>query len=106
MIAGFIIWTIVCIVLVSIGIIAWNTDKTAGFYSGVNPPEVTDRVKYNHSVAKLWFVYAFVFELSGVPLLFLKQNSAGFVILMLGTVFSTIGLVVAYNFILEKYRRK
>ena len=106
MILGFIIWSIVCIVLVVIGIISWNSKTPAGFYSGVKPPEVTDTVKYNHSVGILWFVYAGVFELCGVPLMFLKQNSAGFVFLILGTVFCTIAFVVAYNFILEKYRRK
>ena len=40
----------------------------------------------------------------GIPLLFLKQNSAGFVPVILGTVAVTIGLMVAYHFLEKKYR--
>ena len=38
------------------------------------------------------------------PVLFLKQNSAGFVFSLLGTVIITIGLAVGYTFIERKYR--
>ena len=105
MMVGFIIWTAVALAIAVIGIIAGRSEKPSGFFAGVNPPEVNDVVKYNHSVGTLWVVYAVLLELFGVPLLFLKQNSAGFVISILGVVFISIGLVIAYTFVLAKYRK-
>ena len=104
MIIGFMIWTAVSVVIFGIGIWAWKSDKAVGFYSGVKPPEVSDVRKYNRSVAVLWFVYALLFGLLGIPFLFLKQNAAGFIPVVLGVVFISIALTVAYNRILEKYR--
>ena len=72
----------------------------------MEPPKVTDIRKYNHAVAILWFVYAALFELLGIPLLFLKQNSAGFILPVLGIPLITIGLVIAYNLILPKFQEK
>ena len=105
MMVGFVIWTAVAIAIAVIVIIAGRSGKPSGFFAGVNPPEVNDVVKYNHSVGTLWVVYAVLLELFGVPLLFWKQNSAGFVISILGVVFISIGLVIAYTFILAKYRK-
>ena len=106
MIAGFIIWSVVSTVLLGIGIWAWKSDQPVGFYAGVKPPEVSDTRKYNHAVAVLWFAYAGLLELLGVPLLFLKQNSAGFILPILGIAFLSIALAAVYNRILAKYRRK
>ena len=106
MIIGFIIWSAVSLVLLGIGFWSWNSGKAAGFYSGVKPPEVKDVRKYNHSVAVLWFVYALLFWLLGIPLLFLKQNSALFLLSILGTVAISLALVIAYQKILQKYRKE
>ena len=106
MLIGFIIWSAVSLLLLGIGILTWNSGKAAGFFSGVEPPEVKDIRKYNHSVAFLWFAYALLFWLLGIPLLFLKQNSALFVLSILGTVMITIGLVIAYQRILQKCRKE
>ena len=106
MIIGFIIWSAVALVLAGIGIWSWNSKKAAGFYAGVNPPEVKDIKKYNHAVGTIWFVYAALFELLGLPILVLKRNSAGFIGMTLGIVAISIGLAVAYNFVLEKHRKK
>ncbi len=62
--------------------------------------------KYNHSVAVLWFVYAILFELLGLPFLFLKQNSAGFVWTVLGVAVISIALMIAYHRILIRYQQK
>ncbi len=102
MFIGFVIWTAVALILVGIGINAWNMKEPVGFFTGQEPPKVKDTEKYNHSVAILWFVYGTILEVFGIPLLFLEQNSPVFVISMLGPVFATIGLVVAYNKILDK----
>ena len=63
MIFGFVIWSIVFLVLLGIGIWAWKSEKAVGFYTGTKPPEVTDVRKYNRSIAVLWFAYAGLFEL-------------------------------------------
>ena len=104
MIWGFLGWSIITIAVIIIGIISWNSKKPVGFFTGVKAPEVKDTKKYNHAVGAIWFIYALVFELCGLPLLFLKQNSAGFIIPVLGVVFSSIGLGVAYTFISAKYQ--
>ena len=105
MIVGLLIWSIIAILLIGIGIWTWNSKGAAGFFAGVKPPEVTDIKKYNHSVAILWFVYALVFESFGIPLLLLKQNSAGFVVSILGVVFSSLGLAISYHLISSKYSK-
>ena len=51
-------------------------------------------------------MYAVLFELLGIPFLFLKQNHALFVVSILGTVVITIGLVIAYQRILQKCRKE
>ena len=58
MTVGFVIWSIVFLVLVGIGIWAWRSEKAVSFFTGTKAPEVTDVRKYNRSVAVLWFVYA------------------------------------------------
>ena len=106
MIFGFVIWSIVFLVLLGIGIWAWKSEKAVGFYTGTKPPEVTDVRKYNRSIAVLWFAYAGLFELLGFLFLFLKQNAAGFLWVILGVVAITIALMIVYNRILRKYEQK
>ena len=103
--AGFVIWSAVFLVLLGIGIRTWKADKAAGFYTGTNPPEVTDVRKYNRSVAVLWFVYAALFELLGLPFLLAGRNSAAF-LCCFGAAPLSIGLMMAYHCILNKYRKK
>ncbi|MCR5604288.1 MAG: hypothetical protein K6G27_11395 [Lachnospiraceae bacterium] len=105
MIIGFIIWSIISAVIFGIGIWSYRSKEPVGFFTGVKPPEVKDTKKYNHAVAILWFVYAALLEVMGIPFLFLKQNSAGFVPVLLGTVFISIGLMVGYTFIERKHRK-
>lgn len=104
MIPGFIIWSSVCVLILGIGVWSWRSDKPAGFYAGVKPPEVKDVRKYNHAVGMLWFVYAVLFELLGLPFLFLEQNAAGFLLPVFGTMGITIGLLVAYQRILRRFQ--
>ena len=106
MIAGFIIWSIVDLILLGVGIRAWKSDQAAGFFTGVKAPEVSDVRKYNHSVAVLWFVYAGLFELLGFSLLFFRQNAAGFLWVALGVPVITILFMIAYSRILCRYEKK
>ena len=106
MAAGFVIWTAVSLVLLVIGIAAWKADNAVAFFTGTKPPEVSDVKKYNHSIAGLWFVYAVLFELLGVPFLYAKHNAADFLWAIAGVPVITIGLMLAYNRILRRYERK
>ena len=99
MIVAFIIWTIVALGCSGIGLWAWLSKTEVGFFAGVKPPKVKDPIKYNHQVALLWFAYALIYELLGIPFLFFKQNSAMFIITLLGVMALTIGLLVAYTYI-------
>ena len=100
---GFVIWSVIAVMILVIGVLTWHSKQPAGFFTGVTPPKVRDVQKYNHAVAVLWFVYAALFELLGIPFLFLKQNAAGFLPVILGVVVITIALPVAYHRILLRY---
>ena len=102
MIIGFVIWSSVSAILLGIGISAWTSKKPVGFFTGAKPPEVKDTNKYNRSVAALWFVYAIL--ICGIPLLFLEQNSAGFIPVIFGVVAATIAVCIAYLQIEKKHR--
>ena len=106
MIVGFVIWSMVFLVLLGIGIWAWRSDKAVGFYTGTKPPEVTVVRRYNRSVAVLWFSYAVLFELLGLPLLFLEKKTHGFLWSIAGVPVITIALLIVYNRILRKYEQK
>ncbi len=99
MIGAFIVWTIVALMFAGIGAWAWFSKDTVGFFAGVKAPEVKDPEKYNHQVAMMWFGYALLYELLGIPFLFFKQNSAMFIVTILGVMALTIGLLVAYTYI-------
>ncbi len=101
---GFLIWSVTCLALAGFGIYCLLAKEAVSLWAGAAPPKVKDVKKYNRAVAILWFVYAALFEVFGIPLLFLKQNSAGFVPVILGTVAATIGMMVAYVMIEKKYR--
>ena len=106
MIIGFVIWSIIFLVLVGIGIRTWLARQSVTFFTGTKPPEVTDVRRYNRSVAILWFVYAALFELLGLPFLFMKQNRLGFLWSVAGVPLITVALMIAYNRILRKYEVK
>ncbi len=105
MIMGFVIWSIVSAIMLGIGIWLYRSEKPVGFFTGTKPPEVKDAKKYNHAVGILWFSYAVLLELFGVPFLFLEQNSAGFIPVYLGTIVISIGLMVRYVVIEKKHRK-
>ncbi len=106
MMIGFVIWSAITVMILVIGALTWRSKQPAGFFAGVEAPKVRDVQGYNHAVAILWFVYAALFELLGIPFLFLKQNAAGFLPVILGVVVITIALPVAYHRILSRYEEK
>lgn len=104
---GFIIYSMVFFVLVAIGISSWKTKETVGFFTGVKPPEIPEKnvKKYNHAVAIIWFVFAVIYELLGIPLLLLEQNSPYFIVTILGAMFWVIGLFTAYLTVQKRYMK-
>ena len=106
MIFGFIIWSLISLVILVIGIRCWKSEKAVGFFTGVKPPAVSDIRKYNRSVAVLWFAYAALLELLGLPFLFLKHNAAGFLLCIAGVPVISLALMLVYTRILRRYEQK
>ncbi len=104
MITGFVIYSLVSAIFLGIGVFTWRSKKPVGFFTGVEPPKVKDVSRYNRSVAALWIVYALLMEILGIPILFLEQNSAGFVPIVLGAAALTIAVCIVYLRIEKKYR--
>ncbi|MDO4168980.1 MAG: hypothetical protein Q4D45_03685 [Lachnospiraceae bacterium] len=105
MILAFLIWSVVSLLFLGIGISGWRSKKAVGFFSFLKPPMVTDVEKYNHSVSILWIIAAIILELLGIPLLFLKQNSPLFILLIFGVVVLMIGMMIVYIKIETKYKK-
>ncbi len=106
MIFGFIIWTLISLVILGIGIRCRGSEKAVGFFTGTKPPAVSDVRKYNRSVAVLWFAYAVLFELLGLPFLFLRHSAAGFLLCIAGVPVISIALMLVYTRILRRYEQK
>ena len=105
MIIGFIIWSIVTIIFIAIGISCRKEKEPVGFFTGCKPPAIEDVKNYNRAVSNLWFVSAGVYEVLGVPLLFLEQNSAGFIPVIFAVMAGVIGMIAAYLKIENKYKK-
>ena len=105
MIIGFIIWSMVSVLFLVIGMSCRRSDKAVGFFTFVKPPIVNDIKAYNKAVSVLWIVSAAVFEIIGIPFLFIKQNSPIFVLIILAVVLWSILLAVIYLKIEAKYKK-
>ena len=106
MIVAFIMWSVCAAVFVGLAVYCRCAKKAVGFWTSEKAPEVSDVKGYNRAVSNLWIVYAVLFEALGVPFLFAKQNSPVYIISVLGTVFISIGVMAAYHFIAEKYKKQ
>lgn len=104
MIIAFVIWSAVSVIFFMIGISTWKAKEAAGFFTFVNPPKVKDIRQYNHAVAKIWFTVAFVFEILGIPFLWLRQNSPLTIFIILGVVVLVIAMMIVYTGVEAKYR--
>lgn len=104
MLIAFIIWSITAVLFLGIGIVGRKSKEAVGFFTFVKPPKVTDINRYNHAVSVLWMVAAVVFEIIGVPLLFLEQNSPMSILLIFGVVVFVLGMMIAYFRIEAKYK--
>ena len=105
MIIGFIIWSIVTVIFFGIGISCRKSREAGGFFTGCKPPVIENVEQYNKAVSKLWFVSAGIYEVLGLPLLFLEQNSLLFIPIIFAVVIGLIVMMVAYLRIEAKYKK-
>lgn len=104
MIVAFIMWSIAALLFVVIGVVNWRSKTEVGFFTGVKPGKRKDVVGYNHAVAKIWFFYAAMFEIIGIPLWFIEQNSLAAVVMMFFVVALSIGIMIVYTKVDAKYK--
>ena len=106
MFIAFLIWTLCAGIFLAIGISSFKSKEPVGFFTFSNPPKVNDVDGYNKAVAKLWFVVAVIFEVLGIPFLFLEQNSPEFFLIVVAVPVLLIGMIIVYLKIEAKYKKK
>lgn len=104
MVFAFVIWSICALLFLGIGISVRKSKEAVGFFTFTKPPVVTDVYRYNCSVSLLWIIAAAIFEIIGMPLLFLGQNSPIFILIMFGVAAWVIGIMIVYFNIEAKYK--
>ena len=105
---AFIIWALLGVFFIVMGIYDLSSKKAKpfGFWANAEVASIEDVKGYNRSLGILWCVYGVLFVLIGLPLL-AGQNSGSIIISMLGTMFISIGAMIAYVVGIEpKYRKK
>lgn len=105
MIIAFIIWSVIAAIFVGIGISCLNADKAVGFFTIGKTPIMKDNKRYNKAVARLWIVFAVIFEVIGIPLFSLEQNSPRVILLVFAVLIWVIALIVSYLKIESKHRK-
>ena len=106
MIIAFIIWSACAALFFGIAIYDRRADKPVGFFANVSPPQVNDVKAYNRKVSNIWIVGAVLFEIFGLPFLFLEQNSPGFLFIVIVVPFWAIGMMAAYLKVSSKYTKR
>ncbi|MCI6696400.1 MAG: hypothetical protein MR457_03075 [Solobacterium sp.] len=101
---GFFIWTLITLIFVYIGITIRKSNIPVNLFTFGDAPKVNDIKRYNKAVSNLWLVFTILFEMIGISLLFIKQNSPLVILIVLGVVFLVIGMMVMHTKIESKYR--
>ena len=84
----------------------YKNKKPGSFFTYENEgPEVSDIRLYNKAVSKLWISTGILFEVIGVPLLFLKQNAWQFLFMIHAVVFLLVSLMIRYLHIKDRYEK-
>lgn len=107
MMIGFIVWSIAAIIFLGIGISSRKASEPVSFFTFIKPPNIKiENIKqYNNAVSVLWIAAAGVLELTGIPLLFLKQNSPVFILVSFAVVILILAMMVVYLQIEKKYTK-
>ena len=99
---GFFIWTLITLIFVYIGITIRKSNIPVNLFTFGDAPKVNDIKRYNKAVSNLWLVFTILFEMIGISLLFIKQNSPFIILIVLGVVFLVIGMMVMHTKIESK----
>lgn len=104
---GFLVLSITVSVFVIIGIFCLNSKNAVGFFTRTEPPKIEpENIKrYNRAVSILWFVFATLFEIVGLPLLFVEQNCPIAIFMLLGSMILVITMILAYLRIVDRYEK-
>ena len=106
MLIVFCVWSLSSLLFVVFGICALSAKKPTDDWANDKEINISDVKAYNKAVALLYFIYAFTILILGVPMLFSRQNSAGFIIPVLGLPIASILMIAVYVICIEaKYRR-
>lgn len=103
MVYALCMWLVVSGLFAGIGIVSWNAKKAVRFWNLSHQIRVSNVKRYNRAVAKMWFVFAVLFAVTGVPLVG-GYSSAWIIFSILGGMIWAIGLMVVYVRIEKKYR--
>lgn len=104
MVIAFIFWTIISLLFVVVGYTTGKASKSTGFFTWIQPVKMKDVKGYNRAVAKIWYGFAAGLEILGIPLLFAEQNSAIYLLVVVGTVVLILAVMIAYFKVEAKYR--
>ena len=100
----FFIWALFGLVPIGLGIYAFNSSKAIDFWANMKTTQdVSDIKAYNRALARLWWVFAIIFILLGLPLL-LDQKSALAIIIIPGVMLDCIFLMAMLRKIEIKYK--
>ena len=100
---AFCIWCLCGIFFIGTGIFCIRHKKPMGFWANDKAPKVKDIKGYNCALGKCWIIYGGVFILIGLPILS-GQHSPWILISLLGALFDTLALILAYTmFITPRY---
>lgn len=106
MLIAFCIWSLSSLLFVVFGICTLLAKKPMVFWAHERKIEVSNVKAYNKALAILYFVYSLVILILGIPMLLSPQNSAGFIIPVLGLPITSILMIAVYVTCIEsKYRR-
>lgn len=101
---GFVFWAIVGVLIMGIGIFAFFSKKTIGFWANAKPIAVKDIKRYNHAVGKLFIAYGLIFIALGTPML-MGQNTPYILLSMVGVMVESIAAMIIYTLCIEKKYR-
>lgn len=103
---GFVIWAIVGVIIIGLGVRAYLSKKTVGFWANIRPISVNDVTGYNRDVGMLFVIYGVIFIALGLPLVS-GQNSPLILLSVLGAMIETIVIMAIYSLCIErKYKEQ